>query len=106
MSYRFMRILVLFDLPTLTYTNKREYSRFRKYLIKNGFLMLQESVYYKLVLNTTAANIMADNIRKNKPREGIVQMLVITEKQFSKMELLVGMPKSEVLNTDERLVVI
>lgn len=106
MSYRFMRVLVFFDLPTLTYSQKRNYSKFRKYLLKNGFLMLQESVYCKLALNTTSANIIAENIRKNKPTEGLVQMLIITEKQFSKMEILVGEKKSEVLNTDERLVII
>ena len=53
MSYRFMRVLVLFDLPVLTGDQRREYARFRKFLLKSGFLMLQESVYCKLALNTT-----------------------------------------------------
>ena len=53
MSYRYMRIMVFFDLPTLTAGNRREYAKFRKYLIKNGFIMLQESVYCKLALNAT-----------------------------------------------------
>ena len=48
MSYRFMRVLVLFDLPVLTGDQRREYARFRKFLLKSGFLMLQESVYCKL----------------------------------------------------------
>ena len=39
MSYRFMRVLVFFDLPVVTGENKREYRRFRKYLLKNGFLL-------------------------------------------------------------------
>ena len=56
MSYRFMRVLVLFDLPVLTGDQRREYARFRKFLLKSGFLMLQESVYCKLALNTTAVN--------------------------------------------------
>lgn len=43
MSYRFMRVLVLFDLPVLTGDQRREYARFRKFLLKSGFLMLQES---------------------------------------------------------------
>ena len=54
MSYRFMRVLVLFDLPVLTGDQRREYARFRKFLLKSGFLMLQEFVYCKLALNTTA----------------------------------------------------
>lgn len=45
MSYRYMRVLVFFDLPTLTLEDKREYRRFRKYLIETGFIMLQKSVW-------------------------------------------------------------
>ena len=44
MSYRFMRIIVFFDLPTETLEDKREYRKFRKMLIENGFVMMQESV--------------------------------------------------------------
>ena len=51
MSYRFMRILVMFDLPTETSEERRDYRKFRKNLIKNGFIMMQESVYVKLVMN-------------------------------------------------------
>lgn len=106
MSYRFMRIIVFFDLPTLTAKDRREYTRFRKYLIKSGFLMMQESVYSKLVLNGTAANAMMANIRKEKPESGLVQMMTITEKQFSKIEFVVGESTSEVIDSDERLVVL
>ncbi len=67
MSYRYMRIIVFFDLPTLTAKDKKEYRNFRKHLIKSGFLMMQESVYCKLVQNTTAADAMIDNLKKNKP---------------------------------------
>ena len=106
MSYRFMRVLVLFDLPVLTGDQRREYARFRKFLLKSGFLMLQESVYCKLALNTTAVNGIVDQIHKNKSEEGLVQLLTVTEKQYAKMDLIVGNVKSEVLNTDERLVIL
>lgn len=106
MSYRYMRILVMFDLPMDTSENVREYTRFRKYLIKNGFLMLQESIYSKLTLNTTVSDAMIKNIKKNKPPKGLVQILTLTEKQFSKMELIVGDYSPEVLDTDERLVIL
>ena len=49
MSYRFMRMLVFFDLPTETAEDRRNYNRFRKYLIKNGFIMMQESVYSSVI---------------------------------------------------------
>ena len=101
-----LRVLVLFDLPVLTGDQRREYARFRKFLLKSGFLMLQESVYCKLALNTTAVNGIVDQIHKNKPEEGLVQLLTVTEKQYAKMDLIVGNVKSEVLNTDERLVIL
>ena len=55
MNYRYMRVIVFFDLPTETPDDKREYRNFRKFLIKKGFLMMQESVYCKLALNATVA---------------------------------------------------
>lgn len=75
LSYRFMRVLVFFDLPVLTAENRRAYTRFRKFLLKNGFLMLQESVYCKLALNGTAVNAIVDNVHKNKPEEECLRMM-------------------------------
>lgn len=106
MSYRYMRILVMFDLPVITDTDRREYRKFRKFLILNGFLMLQESVYCKIAQNPVAADGIVENIKKNKPQAGLVQMLKVTEKQYSKMEYIVGESKSEVLDSDERLIIL
>lgn len=106
MSYRFMRVCVLFDLPIGTSAERRQYTQFRRFLLKNGFMMLQQSVYCKLALNTTAANAIMANVRKHKPTDGLVQMLTITEKQFSRMELLIGEQANSVLNDDRRLVII
>ncbi len=99
-----MRMIVFFDLPTETSAERRNYRRFRKFLIQSGFLMLQESVYCKLLLNGSAQATMAESIRRNKPPKGIVQMLTITEKQFSKMEYIVGDWTSDVVSSDERLI--
>ena len=101
-----MRIIVFFDLPTETATDRREYRRFRKLLIKNGFIMMQESVYSKIVLNSTAKDAVLEIIRKNKPSEGLVQSLTVTEKQFAGMEFIVGEHNSDVIDTDERMVVL
>lgn len=106
MSYRYMRVLVMFDLPSVSSSERKEYTKFRKHLMKSGFLMMQESVYCKLVQNATAADLLVDSIRKNKPSDGLVQVLKITEKQFSKIEYIVGKSNSEVLDTDERLVIL
>lgn len=88
-----MRILVFFDLPTETAKDRKNYSQFRKFLIKEGFIMMQESVYVKLVLNNSITNSIKDKISKNKPQKGIVQMLIITEKQFNSMEYIVRREK-------------
>lgn len=106
MSYRFMRVIVMFDLPSVTGQDLKEYRRFRKFLVKNGFIMVQESIYSKLALNGTIVNSIADNIRKNKPLKGVVQMLVVTEKQYNGIEYIIGETKSEVLESDERLVIL
>ena len=101
-----MRVLVFFDLPVMTNEQRRAYSQFRKFLLKSGFMMLQESVYCKLALNGTVLNSIIDNVHKNAPKEGLVQLLSVTEKQYAKMDLIIGDVKSEVLDSDERLVVI
>lgn len=101
-----MRVVVFFDLPVVTSEQRREYVRFRKYLLKSGFMMLQESVYCKLALNGTVVRGIVDNVRKNSPEEGLVQLLTVTEKQYAKMDLIIGSIKSEVLDSDERLVIL
>lgn len=106
MSYRFMRVIVFFDLPTETDTDRREYRRFRKLLIKNGFIMMQESVYVKMVLNQTVQNSTIELLKKNKPAKGLVQAISITEKQFVNMVNISGKFESNVIDTDERLVIL
>ncbi len=101
-----MRVLVFFDLPVVTGEQRRVYTRFRKFLLKSGFMMLQESVYCKLALNGTVVRGIIDNVHKNKPSEGLVQLLTVTEKQYAKMDIIVGEVKSEVLDSDERLVIL
>ena len=101
-----MRIVVFFDLPVTTAKSRRDYYIFRKYLIKSGFVMMQESVYCKLVQNSTMADAYINNIKQNRPPSGLVQLLKVTEKQYAKMEYIVGHGKSNILDTDERLVII
>ena len=101
-----MRVIVFFDLPTITTAEKRAYRNFRKFLIKNGFLMEQESVYSKLAVNGTAADAISRNIQKNAPDKGLVQLMKVTENQYSKMEYIVGHRNKEILDTDDRLVIL
>ena len=106
MNFRYMRVICFFDLPVLTVQNRRDYQKFRKYLIKSGFLMMQESVYCKLVPNAGVADSVIDGLNKNKPNDGLVQVLKITEKQYSNMEYIVGEQKLEVINSSERLIIL
>ena len=101
-----MRILLFFDLPTDTAKDRKIYSKFRKTLINEGFIMMQESVYTKLALNNSIVNSIKDKIDKNKPPKGIVQILVITEKQFNSIEYIVGKKDSNVLDDTERMVIL
>lgn len=106
MSYRFMRIIVMFDLPMISSNDRKVYRSFRKFLLSTGFYMIQESIYVKLVLNSVEAEKIKKYIRKSKPESGLVQMIIVTEKQFSKMETLVGEVSSEVICTTDRLVIL
>ena len=106
MSYRFMRTLVFFDLPTETNEDKRNYRNFRKTLIKNGFIMLQESVYTRMLITPSAQRSVVNTIRKNRPPKGLVQLLIVTEKQFSTMEYITGEYHSDIIDSDERLIIL
>ena len=101
-----MRVIVFFDLPVETYVQRRNYTHFRKFLIRSGFIMMQESVYTKLAPTPTVADSIQFMVRRNKPAEGLVQVLTITEKQFNRMEILTGQYQTEVLDDDRRLVVL
>lgn len=101
-----MRVMVFFDLPVGTTAERREYARFRKGLIRDGFVMMQELVYCKLALNPTVAGRIMDGVRAQKPSKGLVQMLVVTEKQFARMEFVLGEYHSEIIDSEERLVIL
>lgn len=87
---RFMRLLVFFDLPVDSAAQRKEYRLFRKFLVKEGYLMMQQSVYAKLVINDGAASASVMRIRKHRPPEGLVQVLKVTEKQFATMDYITG----------------
>ena len=101
-----MRIIVFFDLPTETSKDLSEYRKFRKTLINEGFFMMQESVYVKLALNNSIVNSIKEKLEKKKPRDGLVQMLTVTEKQFTGIETIVGKVETEELNNTDRLVIL
>ena len=104
MNYKFMRLLIFFDLPMETSKERKEYNRFHKFLLKNGFIMMQKSVYTKLVINNVTSLAVKQKVANNLPSSGVVEMLEITENQFSKIEYLVGTAQQLVIDTTDRLV--
>lgn len=104
---RYMRLIVFFDLPMETAYQRREYARFRKFLMKSGFLMLQKSVYVKLAIDGRAVGSYVASLMQNVPADGLVQALQVTEKQYAGMYQIAGEHKSggEIESTDSLVVI-
>lgn len=105
MEGRFLRLILMFDLPVETSKNRRDYRTFIKYLKTNGYLRLQYSVYSKLVMNRNVLKFHESKLQLNVPPNGKVQTMVITENQYVAMKYLVGEPSidEQTLTTDRIL---
>lgn len=103
MRVRFMRIILFFDLPMESSLHIKNYTRFRKFLIKEGFIMMQKSVYSKLVLNASSAKLEIKKIKSYVPDDGFIQILTVTEKQFASIENLSGKMTTNQIDTTERV---
>ncbi|MEB3364114.1 CRISPR-associated endonuclease Cas2 [Lactobacillus sp. R2/2] len=101
-----MRLMIMFDLPTGTAEERKEYRQFHKKLINEGFLMVQFSVYVRVCVTRQTAKFLENRIRKFLPRGGLVQSLMVTEKQYNDMHFLVGKPINDVRNTSDRTVIL
>lgn len=102
-----MRLIVFFDLPMETYDQKRSYTIFRRFLIHDGYLMMQKSVYTKLVINNQNASAAISRLKLNKPRHGLVQLLKVTEKQYTNIEYISGNSNAHnVIDTLESLLIL
>lgn len=88
-----MRLIVFFDLPVTTKEKKRAYTLFRRFLIQDGYDMVQWSVYGRVVNGNDDAEKHLNRLSRNLPEEGSVRCLQVSEKQFSSMKLLVGTQK-------------
>lgn len=102
-----MRLICFFDLPVDTPQQRKDYRLFRKFLLKDGYLPLQQSVYAKLVINEGAAGHAIARPRKNRPPAGLVQVLKVTEAQFSTMEYITGNREAyDKVDTTEELLIL
>ena len=97
-EYRVMWLLVLFDLPTETKKDIREYTIFRKNLLRDGFTMFQFSIYVRHCASLENAEVHKKRVKSFLPRYGKVGIICITDKQFGNIELFYG-DKPQIPNT-------
>lgn len=96
----------MFDLPTDTAVERRRYREFRKHLIKSGFTMLQYSVYVRICPDRTHAEKYIRKVKEESPKNGNIQILMITEKQFNDMvSIRKGSSAVENTNSDETFLI-
>jgi len=101
-----MRLMVMFDLPVDTSEQRRNYRRFRKALIREGFLMMQYSNYVRVCPNKKSAEFIERRIKPLAPPGGKVQTLMVTEKQYQSMHYIVGEASTDISNSAERTIII
>lgn len=90
MSYKIMRVVVLFDLPTGTKAERSAATKFRSYLLDDGFDMLQYSIYTRICPNRDSAQKHLLRVKRHAPSSGSVRLLQLTEHQFTHMHVIVG----------------
>ena len=95
----------MFDLPVVEDYEKKEYATFRKQLLKNGYIMMQFSIYTKPTNIQVRADQELKKISKYLPSSGNIRLLAITEKQYSNMVMILGKKKiNEIYNNTERYI--
>lgn len=110
-SYRCMRVIVFFDLPTLTNKEKRAYRAFRRYLLHEGFIMMQYSVYVKFALHPAVVTCIIAALKAEAKAwcdatgrsDGDIKVMALTEAQYAKMEYIMG-SDDEDINGDDRYI--
>lgn len=89
-GYRFMWVLTMFDLPTDTKQARRQYTRFRKALLNDGFVRMQYSVYIRHSASRENAAVHIQRVEAAVPPDGEVRVITITDKQFERMRIFWG----------------
>lgn len=86
--------MVMFDLPTASTDQRREYTKFRNMLLDHGFMMVQYSIYVQCNIGEERATALRRILKEGLPDDGEVRILEITDKQYARMLCFIGkMPK-------------
>lgn len=98
-----MRVMLIYDLPSVTNEDKRYYSDFRKNIIKLGYTQIQESIYVRVIQSKTLSNAHVEKLRKFVPPRGNIRIFIFTEMQYESGIILSGnISENELINDDER----
>ena len=84
-AYHIMWLFIMFDFPTITTKDKKESARFRKDLEKDGFTMHQFSIYIRYCASLEIAKVHIKRVKSLVPLVGKVSILMVNDKQYSKM---------------------
>ncbi len=94
-AYRTMWLFTLFDLPVDTKAARRAYTQFRKFLLKDGFMMIQYSVYARICTSPEAVEVHTRRVELHVPDDGEVRMLCLTDKQFERQRIFWGKTRKQ-----------
>jgi CRISPR-associated protein Cas2 len=104
---KFMRMIVFFDLPVNEKAAQKAATKFRNFLLKDGYLMIQYSVYSRVCNGYDSVKTHENRLKQNLPANGSVRLLTITEKQYESMQILLGEYKqSDIPESYEQLTLI
>ena len=82
-----MWLLVMYDLPTETATDRKNAQKFRKDILKDGFQMFLFSKYIRHCVSKENADVHVARVKRILPPHGTIGILRITDKQFGEMEV-------------------
>lgn len=98
-----MWVIVLFDLPTDTSEARSDYRHFREDLLKDGFTMMQYSVYMRHCASDENAQVHMKRVKASLPPDGEVRVVKITDKQFGKIQVFYGKQRKPTEKAPEQL---
>ncbi len=103
---RFMYLFVMFDLPVGTKSERKAANKFRLFLKKDGYDMMQFSIYSRICRGQKAVEKHINRLKTIVPPSGGIRVLQITDKQYARMLILVGKQKKHEKQGAQQLVLL
>ena len=89
-------MIVAFDLPVLTKEQRKVATKFRKYLLNDGYMMIQFSFYARPTVTLSRMKTHLRRLKYNLPPEGSVRSIYVTQAQWERAYIIHGSPNKEV----------